>query len=246
MVVTFRELAGSPRETFSTNGTVAERTLVCAWSDRLALVNEILGGTTKSVYPAASGVFAVSVMTEPLADEQIAGAFSSLNAGVNSNADFAKLIVHYESAPTAKSSGETTAYLTYRREVRREAAAFPGGSVYLPQHPATAFPTEASGAVSFPIVVHRLTWGTTVNPPWEAIRACRGAVNASAFLGVPTGRLIFDGAEAKRTFDNLNGLANSNFGWSLEYIFREDSLYGVTDPVSYPSADFNALLQFDE
>ena len=246
MVVSFKELAGSPKETFSTDGTVAERTLVCAWSDRLTLVEEILGGTTKAAYPAASGVFAVSVNVEPLTDEQIAQAFFSLTAGVNSNADFAMLTVRYESAATSKASGETTAYLTYRREVRRETAEFPGGNLYLPQQPGTAFPTGASGAISFPAVVHRLIWDATVNPPWEAIRNCRGAVNASEFLGVPTGRLIFDGAETERTFDDLGGLADADSGWSLEYVFREDSLRGVTDPVSYPSVDFSVLLEFEE
>jgi hypothetical protein len=100
--------------------------------------------------------------------------------------------------------------------------------------------------VILPVTVHRLTWHRVVNPPWTAIRACQGTLNQSEFLGVEAGLLIFDGVKAEREFLSLPDLDDPQFGWQLEYRFREKPLMTkVTSPI-FLSSDFSRLLRFEE
>jgi hypothetical protein len=104
MTVAFKELTGSPKETFDANGMKAERYLICAWPDRNAFVEEILGegyqsGITNPVsYPGASGVLAAQVQVEPLTDDMVKQNLTSLTEGLNAYQGFAKVTIKYETS----------------------------------------------------------------------------------------------------------------------------------------------------
>jgi len=58
MTVAFKELAGSPVEYYTPEGFRAERRLLCAWDDRHAVVEQLVGngypfgGQSQAAYPA--------------------------------------------------------------------------------------------------------------------------------------------------------------------------------------------------
>jgi hypothetical protein len=101
MPTPFKELPGSPTENYDSNGMKAERQLICAWNDRNALVEEILGpgyqsGTlTPIAYPGVATALAAQVTVEPLTDDTVKQTLSSLTTGLNAYHGFAKVTVKY-------------------------------------------------------------------------------------------------------------------------------------------------------
>ncbi|MGW8256753.1 MAG: hypothetical protein ACWGMZ_04635, partial [Thermoguttaceae bacterium] len=77
MSTAFKELTGSPVESYDSYGMKAERQLICVWSERDALVQEILGpgfrtgSLTPISYPGVPTATAASVKVEPLTDDMI-------------------------------------------------------------------------------------------------------------------------------------------------------------------------------
>ncbi|HEY4759138.1 MAG TPA: hypothetical protein VIH42_01020 [Thermoguttaceae bacterium] len=256
MTTPFKELSGSPREFYGPDGMKAQRRLLCAWNDRNALVQEILGdgyqfgGENPVAYPDVSSVLAVQVQVEPLTDDMIRQELTELDEGLNAYQGFAKVTVNYETLmPTALSALPDVSpltFLTYRLELDYETVAYSGGNLYWPGNPQATFPTDAQGTLRIPVTHHRLTWHRVVNPPWTAIRQTSGSWNEAEFLGAPAGTLLFDGATAEREFLSISELNQPEFGWCIEYIFRENPLVLQPNQNIFRTSDFFSLLQFEE
>jgi hypothetical protein len=257
MSIPFYELSGSPHESFGPKGMKAERRLICDWNDRRLLVQELLGdgyefgGSAPLNYPGAPNIVAVSIEVEPLADDLVRQDLTELTEGPNAYRGFAKITVHYQllaSTPGASLQQEAAAntYLTYQLDFDAETVRLPGDDLFWPGNAGADFSSGSEGEVRLPATIHRLTWHRVVSPPWTAIRECQGALNQSEFLGVAAGLLMFDGVAADREFLSLPDLDNPQFGWQLEYRFRENPLMSKAASPIFRSEDFSRLLRFEE
>jgi hypothetical protein len=84
MTVAFKELSGSPSETFAPEGMAARRRILVAWEDRFSMLVELLG-TGGSGYPACPYALVMRAAVEPwppTPDEQ--GAFDEIASQLNS------------------------------------------------------------------------------------------------------------------------------------------------------------------
>lgn len=256
MTVPFKELSGSPKENYGPSGMTAQRQLICPWQDRNTFVQEILGdgyqfgGQNPVAYPDVSSVLAVKVAVEPLTDDMIRQELGELTEGLNAYQGFAKVTVTYETVTTTALASDIAiaplTYLTYRMKLDYETVTFPGGNLYWPGNLEATFPTAAQGTLRLPVTHHRLTWHRVVNPPWTAIRQTSGTWNNAAFLGAAAGTLLFDGANADREFLSISELNEPQYGWNIEYAFRENPLALQSGQTLFRTADFSRLLQFEE
>ncbi|MBN2581410.1 MAG: hypothetical protein JXB10_20685 [Pirellulales bacterium] len=255
MTTPFKELAGSPRESFGPDGMEAERRLICAWDDRRALVEEILGdgyefgGQNPVAYPGVSSVVAVRVRVEPLTDDLVKQDLAELTDGPNAYQGFARLTVNYELLTAADRADlpeiEPQTFLTYRMDRGTETVTFGGDALYWPGNPEATFPSAAEGRLLLPVTIHRLTWHRAVNPPWSAIRVSSGTFNDAPFLGAAEGTLLFDGAAAERVFLRISDLDTPEFSWRIEYFFREKPLTTQATQPLFATSDFSKLLKFE-
>jgi hypothetical protein len=255
MPVSFKELTGSPRETYGPEGMRAERRFLCAWEDRDALVQELLGdgyefgGSTPAGYPGKSGVVAVGVAVEPFDEDLVEQEFPGLSAGLAAYHGFARVTARYELiAPADRDdlpTAERDTVLTYRMEAGSERLTLAGDDLVWLGNPDAVLPADAEGAIQLPCTRHVLTWHRVVNPPWTAIRNATGTLNADTFLGAPAGTLLFEGAVTEREFVRISGLAESEFAWRIEYRFRENTLTTVPTQPLFRATDFDALVTFD-
>lgn len=256
MSIAFKELAGSPTEHYSPEGMTAQRRLACAWGDRGTLVRELLGdgyefgANSPASYPDAASVVAARVHVEPLAEDLIEQSLTSLTEGLNAYRGFALLTVDYALLSPTEHAGlptvDAATVLTYRTEPVEETLTLPGDDLIWQGHPAATFPSDAIGTLRLPATRHRLTWHRVVSPPWSAIRTSTGTLNSAEFLGIAAGRLLFEGARAERELIRLNELAQPQFGWRIEYTFRENPLVTDATQPGFASSDFAPLLRFDE
>jgi hypothetical protein len=230
--VPFQELAGFPVEQYTLAGFRARRQFLVAWDDRDAFARELLGtaaqhgGSVWLSYPGKPTVVAVSLRYEPLnprgLDVQTLG---DLTEGLNRySGSFAKATVEYRTVNTQdRDDGphvEPGTHLTYRMEfvVEREKL-LPGGWTWADNGQAVSGGLELWRAV--PMTDHVLTWHQVLNPPWNAIRALQGKLNAAEFLGCPAGTVLFLGAEANKLYRGGFETEPSAFCWRIRYVFRE-------------------------
>ncbi|MGD0382456.1 MAG: hypothetical protein ABSA77_02970 [Thermoguttaceae bacterium] len=254
MTVAYKELTGSPVEKYDAGGMTATRLFICAWADRNSFVQEILGTGYESgisdpvAYPGASSVLAIKVKVEPLADDLEIQDLGDLAGGLNAYQGFAKVTVSYEkqiasSTLNVVASIASQSTFIYSTELTYDTLTIPGGNLYLPGNTQVAFPSGAQGTVRIPVTKHLLTWSGVSNPPWTAIRNCKGTWNNAAFLGAAAGTLLFDGAKAKGLFSSISGLSECPSGCDLEYTFRENPLAAQSSVNLFSTSDFALLLQ---
>ena len=234
MAVTFRELGGSPVEQYDADGFSAQREFLIAWEDRDAFAVEILGEADQAgdqsgvAYPGKSPVYAVEVRYEPVdpqhPDNQ---ALSQLAAGLNSySGSFAKAVVTYGTTTLRDRldgpENETGTHLTY------EMSHTAGNSIIMPggwqwQDSSLPIATYFKIYKRIPVSVHNLTWHNVISPPWTTIHELQGTINNAVFLGCPAGTILFDGAEAEKTFRAGFSPGESPVCWKIKYVFRERS-----------------------
>ena len=256
MAVPFKELAGSPVERFDSTGMTARREFLCAWQDRRALVEALLGdgyefgGSARAGYPGTANVVAMRAAVEPLADDLLTQQFSGLTEGLNAYGGFAKVVVDYELvAPADRAALPAVAagtFLTYRMEAAEQVISVPGDELVWEGSPTATFPVAASGEIRLPATRHRLTWHRVVNPPWATIRAAAGTLNNAEFLGAAAEAMLFEGGNASREFVRISELDSAEFAWCLEYVFLENPLVPAAGPSELQTSEFSELLAFAE
>ena len=234
MTVAFKELAGSPVETYGPEGLRAQRVLLCAWDDREQVVQRLVGdgyeygGSSRAPYPGKPDVVAMRARCEPFTDDVASQVLSELTEGLNRYSGFAKVTVDYEllvaSDRTDVPPIESGTFLTYRQDVDSETMPLSGDSLSWEDEPGESVPEDAVPVVRVPAVEHHLTWHRVVSPPWKAIRACVGTVNSGQFLAAAAATVLFDGATAEREFIRFDGLAGAELAWRISYVFREKAI----------------------
>lgn len=253
MTVSFKELAGSPRETYGPEGMRAQRRFLCAWEERDAVVEELLGdgyelgGSARASYPGKPDVVALRVRVEPFDDDLVEQQFPGLSKGLNAYHGFAQVTAHYELlAPADRNdmpATEGNTLLSYRMESGSETLTLAGDDLLWLGNPDAVLASDADGAIQLPYTRHVLTWHRVVSPPWTAIRNATGTLNDDAFLGASAGTLLFEGATAEREFLRISGLADAEFAWRIEYRFRENSLKTIAAQSLLRTTDFDLLLK---
>lgn len=237
MSVPFKELPGSPVETFGAEGLRAQRRVLVAWEDRHRMVLELLGdgqqfgGLPSAGYPACSAAIAAEVRLEPwppAPDDQ--GPFADITVQLNSySGKFAQIVVDYELLDTSHArrdlpQAQQGTLLSYRMDFGGEYLTLAGETLRWESDPTIPVPAAAVPTIRVPVSEHHLTWHRAVNPPWEAMRSCAGTVNQSAFLGAPAETVLFEGATADKRFLGIDGLRLPAFGWQITYVFRERTI----------------------
>jgi len=240
MTIAFKELAGSPVETYGPEGMKAERRILVAWENRHGMVAELLGdgyefgGLQQAPYPNRPFVVAMRVRLEPwpkCPDEQ--GAFADIASELNSySGKYTQVVVNYELLDANNSrpdlpQPEDGTFLTYRMDFGGEYVELPVHSMAWDCDGSIPVPPEAVSTVRVPITEHHVTWHRVVNPPWQAIRNCIGTVNDALFMGAAAETVLFDGATAEKQFIGIDELEKPEFGWRIAYVFREKAIkYG--------------------
>jgi hypothetical protein len=233
-MVNFCELAGSPVEEYGPEGMRAQRNLACAWSQRSALVEELLGtgyefgGRGRAEYPDRRYVVAMRVKIRPFVDRpNEAGQFNAVAEDLNTY-ELAELTVDYELLPFATlpqlPEPEADTFLTYRMDFGGEYQALPAYAFRWQDKPEERPSADVHLTQRIPIVEHHITWHRVSSPPWETIRDAIGTVNNASFMGAAAESVLLDGATADREFIFLDELAEPQFGWRLNYVFREKTI----------------------
>jgi len=233
MATPFKELAGSPTETYGPDVIRAQRRLLCAWGDRQALVRELLGegylpgSAGAAAYPALRDVVARRVRVQPYEgrpDQQ--GEFTGVASHLNRySGQYAEVIVDYELATTSAAAPGVSVpdgtYLAYSVQPSTELLAVPTVGMQWDQEGQPLQVDETLPPVRAPVLEHRLDWRRVSDPPWETVRASLGQVNAAPFLGAAAEALLFDGFTADRELSGLDAQGTPRFTWRLTYVFRE-------------------------
>lgn len=240
MSVSFKELAGSPQESYGPDGLKAQRRLLCAWEDRQALVGELLGnmydfgGRRRAGFPQCDAVVAMRVAIAPFEsrpDHQ--PQFSDVTRQLNSySGQYAEMTVEYELLDAGRSredlpQPEPHTFLAYRLESTGQSLGMAVQSHAWESHPDVPVPLDAFPSIRVPAMLHRLTWHRVIRPPWDAIRQSAGCVNEEQFLGAPGETLLLEGVAADREFIALDAFHQPAYAWRIQYTFREKSIkYG--------------------
>jgi hypothetical protein len=237
MSTPFKELAGSPAERFSLDAITAQRRLVVAWEDRYAMAAELLGGSYEfggwrpAGYPGRPFVLAARIRVEPWPPSpETQEPLTDISTQLNSySGKFALLVVDYELLDETTSrdnlpDAEERTFLSYRMDFGAEYEDLGGQVLRWASDPSLPVPPDAAPALRVPITEHHVTWHRVINPPWAAIRAAVGTVNAAAFLGAPAETVLFDGATADRQLIGVDDLQQPRFGWKMGYVFREKAV----------------------
>jgi hypothetical protein len=235
MSTPFKELGGSPVETFGPEGMKAQRRLLCAYEDRHAVVATLLGESgglagPRAPYPGRPGVLVATARVEPFEkrpDNQ--GQFTDLTADLNSyTGQFVEVVVDYEMLGSGGCDGLPDApagtLLSYRMTFGGEYATLPGYGLRWESAASVPVPPEAVPTVRVPIVEHHLTWHGVASPPWSAIRAAAGAINSMPFLGAAPETVLLDGAKAVPELAGFDSSGGPQFAWRITYLFREKSI----------------------
>ena len=237
MAVAFEELEGSPRLEIGEEGILARRWFRVSWQDWPQLARQLLGFyrvvggqwvfEPPEPFPGFPNLLVERLVVEPfepaVPDQQT---LSSPRQGTNRYSQSgARVTAEYRTQFDADNRPRNKlpkvpegTYLTYEIDHGLEALVTPARLWHWddpPQNPKLA-PDEVP-AVFIPHTVVKLRWHRVASPPWEAIRALRGCVNAAEFLGSPPESLMFLGAKVKRQFHFFQ---TGGF-WNVEYRFRE-------------------------
>ena len=231
MTVPFKELAGSPSETFADGGMSAVRMFLVAWSDRRQFVRELLGsayglgGTAAVRYPGTQLVQPVRVDVKAFTDDVTPQVLTDLETGLNAYDSFAEVTAQYQTVADKLPGGETIdlqerTWLSYRASGAAEAVVITGENHEWADGVRTKDP-ELLLLQRVPIVEHHLDWHNVLDPPLAAIHANVGKVNIAAWHGFAAETMLFDAWSADREFALLEDGTDVVTAWKLSYVFRE-------------------------
>jgi hypothetical protein len=238
MAISFKELDGSPTESFGVDGPKAQRRILVAWEERHAMIAELLGqgyqsgGTSPASYPLWANALAMAVRLEPWPScPEDQGAFDDVASQLNSYSDqYARITIDYELLYASASRGDlpqpdSGTVLTYRMDCGGEQAIVSGEGLQWVADASLPVPPEVIPVVRVPIAEHHLTWHRVISPPWDAIRNSLGTVNDDTFLGAAAETLLLDGVTADKQFLGIDDFQQPQFGWRIGYVFREKTIH---------------------
>lgn len=234
MTIAFRELAGSPVETYGPDGFRARRVLVCAWDDRQGLIEQLLGdgydpgGRSRAAYPDSPDAVAMRLRCEPLLEDLVPQVLAEVSEGLNRYRGLAKVTVDYELLLPADRPElvevPSGTFLTYAQDFRNEAISLPTHSLLWQGAVSAPVPPDAQAKLQVTIIEHRLTWHRVVRPPWEAMRRSAGTINRDPFFGSPATTVLLAGVAAQREFIRLGPTKRAELAWRIGYVFREKAV----------------------
>lgn len=236
MSVVFEELEDSPRIHIREHGTLATRIFRVEWDDWQEFVGSLLGSyqivgcsylfVPPLEFPGLPNLVVSDVLVEPFDPENPEGSeVLTLLSGTNRYpAAGAKITVQYETLFEANGidradlpSVPEGTYLTFGADLGSEQVSTPGRLWKWDDVDAKKLTPDRNPQLLIPTTTYRLAWHRVVSPPWDAMRALRGAINGDTFAGAPAGTLLFSGARVRRQFQWLDG---GGF-WRVEYTFQE-------------------------
>ena len=208
MTIAFKELAGSPVETFGPEGMKAQRMLLCAWDDRRDVVEQLLGdgyafgGRSRARYPDSSDVVAMRIRSEPFGDDVAPQVLAELTEGLNRYKGFAKITVDYQLLMPAERSdlpeAEAGTFLAYRQSFGSERVRMPVQSLIWQADADVPVLSEAFASL-------QSRWSSITSPGigWSARRGRRCAAaparsTARCFSGPPRRRALAGGRRRAR------------------------------------------------
>jgi hypothetical protein len=237
MAVPFKELAGSPKGTWSAKGPKFTREILVLNENKLAMIRELLGtsyvygSTRRAFFPGIACAIVDTVDEEPFVPLPGGGEFTDITTDLATYVGrYTKLTINYvmnvadaggvpggtEPQPEDDTRGTLTYSLNHAGE---NIECMPGGVVWEDD---STIPVPPDAGIPFKVSTsdHILTWSNAENPPWDSIEMLKGCVNSTTFIGKPAGTLLFDGATAEKTFKTLDELYNPQYDWQLTYVFK--------------------------
>jgi hypothetical protein len=255
---------GTEENFVRTGKSTAVRTLLCAWEDRIAIINQIRGGgeeigsvyiyTPSQRYPDAPALPFDAIHVEGLPGE------NGLSVGPNGMVayKYARLRITYKALDYF--DGITTGtmsldFATHTISLPRSMATyqFPDGTPLSPQD---------SPPLRVGIVTIVQTRKNLAILPTGLVQSLAGCVNSVAFLGGTPGTVLFDGAHADRRL-TTGGDENWDMTYKFLYLptgwnkllqasskvsgstaigtFQQVTRIATGDPL-YPTADLSPLL----
>ena len=277
MTVEFAELEGSPTIQIASDGTTATRIFRVPWDDWQTFAERLTGGWRRVngeyrlidplPFPGMRNVVVDRLQIAPFDPRNPEGALvASVSQGLNRYpAAGAKLTVHYKAVEDDETTDNSADFkpdvhpgtvLTFRSDLNVTTVTVPGRAWHWAVEDSPKVPDDVNPGLIMPVGSYIANWDRVASPPWAAIRSLRGKVNDSAFLGAPTGTLLFLGAKASRKFEFLQ---NASL-WTLEYAFEEravtwnqffrsesntwTAIADAGENAPYAAGDFSALFQF--
>lgn len=235
MPVEFEELEGSPQIRLSRQELTGLRIFKIAWSDWPAFIADLWGYWLavgdSVIYVAGSsfaglpGLWPSDIRIEPFQPDSPLPGTVSLSGLQNVYAD-AKVTVQY--APFPGSDGRKPrvpngTFLVASGEVASQSIALPGRTWKWPD--GTIVEDDVSPGLLVPEETIKLLWRWVPQPPWSAMRSCRGCVNNATFMGYDAEQVLFIGANWEREFQ-----VNDTPLWRVDYRFHVRNVQSTADP----------------
>lgn len=233
MSVAFKELDGSPLESWGSGGMRATRMLLVAWAERLQFVAELagqgaIGGDPPGTYPGMPNVVITNVKCRPFTSDIIAQVMTSTSDDLQRYLSFAFFEIEYQYAAYSWPAAETIelqehTWLTYRASGGAEAFVHKTADWSFDE---SGSPDAADDQAFFtqriPLVDHHFTWHNVRQVPYAAIKSVIGMVNNSLWLGVfEPETMLFDGYDLTQEFIVLDDGTTPAPSQSLTYLFKE-------------------------
>ena len=241
----FEELEGSPRMKVKRGKITAEMDIKIAWnlvSDFLSLIfpapyvsGNLIIIPPPACYPGFRWLFADSVSIDPFDPNSPKGDLTFPNTydgGARIKIEFTT--PEWDVNPQSTTNGiEPITMVTQKISTGGEFVTWPSLGLQwersgdwagqpFPGEPAnrnSVVIDDVQASMMIPIIEHETNWQYVPYPPWKAIRACIGKVNAYPIFGAMPETLLFLGAEAHREI-TTNGLRM----WNMTYKFAEKNM----------------------
>ena len=234
--VTCQEIVADFSEGIREGGPVAQKKYLCAWSDRYALANAMLGltsgtssgsvsHTNPQQYPESRNMWAreiaikgVGKPTQGTNQIQFVQAIVTVNYGVPQ--------FGYLSYPQMSfDPGQPYVYATQEVHFERQMVTIEGSAVKL----ANGHQFNSPQPYAVPIPVAKLTISLQKVPylPWPAIWAAMASpLNTATFLGVGAGYLMLEGADThEEAATDGTYIQNVTYSFAARQILRWDEVF---------------------